>query len=100
RDGVGVNYTGAHYKRTAPTGNDYITLRSGESFTRTVDLGLYYDLSTSGIYELEYDADATGLASNKLVLTVEGRASTPLVVVPEAVTGSTSFNRCTTTQQS
>jgi len=100
RDGATVDYIGAHYKRTAPTGNDYVTLRSGESFTRTVDLGQYYDLSASGVYELEYDADATGLASNKLSLAVEGRASTPLVVVPEAVTGSTSFNRCTTTQQS
>jgi len=95
-----VDYVGAHYKRLAPTGNDYITLKAGESLTRKVDLGLYYDLSASGVYELEYDADATGLASNKLLLAVEGRAGTPLAIVPDAVTGSTSFNKCTTAQQS
>ena len=100
RDGANVDYVGAHYKRLAPTGNDYITLKAGESLTRKVDLGLYYDLSASGVYELEYDADATGLASNKLLLAVEGRAGTPLAIVPDAVTGSTSFNKCTTAQQS
>jgi peptidyl-Lys metalloendopeptidase len=100
RDGAKVDYVGAHYKRLAPTGNDYITLKAGESLTNTVDLGLYYDLSASGVYELEYDAGTTGLASNKLQLTVEGRAGTPLVIVPDAVSGSTSFNGCTAARQS
>jgi peptidyl-Lys metalloendopeptidase len=101
RDGAGVDYVGAHYKRPAPTGNDYVNLKPGESLTRTVDLGLYYDLTASGTYELEYDADVTGLSSNKLQLAVEGRAA-PLVeaITPLAVTGSTSFTKCTTTQQS
>ena len=102
RDGAKVDYVGAHYKRPAPTGNDYINLKPGENFTRTVDLGLYYDLTTSGSYELEYDADVTGVSSNKIQLAVEGRAGAPLVdvVTPLAVTGSSSFNKCTTTQQS
>jgi peptidyl-Lys metalloendopeptidase len=101
RDGAGVDYIGAHYKRPAPTGNDYVSLKPGESFTRTVDLGLYYDLTASGVYELEYDADTTGLSSNKLQLTLEGRAATPLanLAAPQAVSGSTSFTKCTTTQQ-
>ena len=49
-NGVAVPYVGAHYKRPAATGNDYVNLKSGESFTRDVDLGLYYDLSVSGNY--------------------------------------------------
>lgn len=100
RDSAKVDYVGAYYKRTAPTGNDYVTLKAGESFTRTVDLGLYYDLSASGVYELEYDANVTGLASNKLQLAVDGRAGgAPLVIVPDAVSGSTSFISCTAARQ-
>ncbi|MFT3895901.1 MAG: M35 family metallo-endopeptidase [Anaerolineales bacterium] len=100
RDGAAVDYVGAHYKRLTPTGNDYINLKPGESFTRTIDLSQYYDLSATGTYELEYNYDVTALASNKIQLAVEGRSSSPLVIVPEAVTGSTSFNKCTTAQQS
>jgi peptidyl-Lys metalloendopeptidase len=100
RDGAVVDYVGAHYKRLAPTGNDYLNLKPGESFTRTVDLGQYYDLSASGAYEIEYNYDATALASNKIQLAVEGRSVPALTVVPEAVTGSTSFTKCTTSQQS
>ena len=98
RDGAAVDYIGAHYKRLAPTGNDYINLKSGESFTSTVDLAQYYDLSVSGNYELEYNYDVTALASNKLQLAVEGRSAPLLVVVPEAVSGSTSFTRCSASQ--
>ena len=102
RDGTSVDYVGAHYKRPAPTGQDYVSLKSGESLTRSVDLGLYYDLSASGVYELEYNANDTGLSSNKIQLTVEGRAGAPIAdaVAPLAVTGSTSFTKCTVSQQS
>ena len=100
RDGAAVDYVGAHFKRLAPTGNDYLNLKPGESFTRTVDLGQFYDLSGSGAYEIEYNFDATALASNKVQVSVEGRSAPSLAIVPEAVTGSTSFNRCTTSQQS
>lgn len=100
RDGAAVDYTGAIYKRLAPTGNDYINLKSGESFTRTVDLGQYYDLSLTGVYEVEYNYDVTALESNKIQVSVEGRSAPSLTIVPEAVTGSTSFNKCTTSQQS
>ena len=102
RDGASVDYVGAHYKRPAPTGNDYVSLKSGESFTRTVDLGLYYDLSASGVYELEYNTDGTGLSSNKIQLAVEGRAGAPIAdaVTPLTVSGGTTFTSCTTTQQS
>ncbi|MEP7136624.1 MAG: M35 family metallo-endopeptidase [Chloroflexota bacterium] len=102
RDGAAVDYVGAHYKRPAPTGSDYVTLKAGESLTRSVDLGLYYDLSGSGIYELEYNADGTGLSSNKIQFAVAGRAGAPIAdaAAPLAVSGSSSFNKCTTAQQS
>jgi peptidyl-Lys metalloendopeptidase len=48
-NGEPVQYTGALYKRLAPTGNDYLTLKSGESVTFDVNLGEYYDLSVSAI---------------------------------------------------
>jgi peptidyl-Lys metalloendopeptidase len=99
RAGVTVEYVGAHFKRLAPTGNDYLNLKPGESFSRTIDLGQYYDLSASGLYGLEYNYEATALASNKIQLAVEGRSVPTLTVVPEAVTGSTSFTKCTATQQ-
>ena len=97
RDGASVDYVGAHYKRPAPTGQDYVSLKSGESLTRSVDLGLYYDLSASGVYELEYNADDTGLSSNKIQLAVEGRAGAPIA---DAVTplATTNFTKCTTSQ--
>jgi len=102
RDGAPVDYVGAHYKRTTPNGNDYISLKSGESFTSTVDLGLYYDLSASGVYEIEYNSEVTSLSSNKVITAIEGRAGQPLadLVSPLAVTGSTSFNKCSASQQS
>jgi peptidyl-Lys metalloendopeptidase len=99
RNGAAVDYVGAHYKRPAPTGNDYVNLKAGESLTRTVDLGLYYDLSASGVYELEYNADGTGLSSNKIQLAVEGRAGAPVAdVTIQAVSGTTSFTKCTASQ--
>jgi peptidyl-Lys metalloendopeptidase len=102
RDGEAVAYVGAHYKRPAPTGNDYVNLKPGESLTRTVDLGLYYDLTASGSYEVEYDADATGVSSNKIQFGAEGRGSAPIAdaAVPLAVTGGTTFTGgCTVSQQ-
>src|SRR5688500_13342735 len=56
RDGEPVAYTGAHYKRPAVTGKDYISLKAGESISHTVNLGDYYDLSQSGQYEVFYAA--------------------------------------------
>ena len=44
RDGRPVAYEGAHYKRPAITGKDYVSLRSGESISTVVDLGGSDDL--------------------------------------------------------
>jgi len=114
RDGKTVPYIGAHYKRSAATGADYLTLAPGESFTRVVDLGSYYDLSASGRYEIQFSVSSwflrsekgllakrdTTLFSNSLSLNIEGRPNPVREIVPDAVSGTTSFNRCTASQQS
>jgi peptidyl-Lys metalloendopeptidase len=115
RNGEPVAYLGAHYKRPAVTGKDYISLKAGESISHTVNLVDYYDLSQSGQYEVFYavasfqlfDEKANAfkfrdsLTSEKISLHVEGRAArgkpTP---PPTPVPGSTTFNACTVDQQS
>jgi len=115
RNGESVSYTGAIYKRPPATGQDYITLKAGESITRVVNLGEYYDLSTSGQYEIFYSVASFNLLSEKsnafkwqdslssgsLNLKVEGRAHkgkpTP---PPPPPPGGTTFNTCTVSQQS
>ena len=112
-DGAPVSYVGPTYKRPEPKGEDYVALKSGESLTRTVSLSSYYDLSVSGSYTVRYDVaaldlytsekegkSAGSLSSNSITLKVEGRAApTGGIITPDAVTGTTSFNRCTATQQ-
>jgi peptidyl-Lys metalloendopeptidase len=115
RDGQPVAYIGAHYKRPAATGQDYISLRSGESFTSVVNLGDYYDLSQSGQYEVAYGVasfnlfDEKGnafkfrdvLTSEKISLTAAGRVPTARPTPPPTpVPGGNSFNACTVEQQS
>jgi peptidyl-Lys metalloendopeptidase len=114
RDGVPVEYIGAHYKRPQPVDNDFIILKSGESFTRTVDLADYYDLSVSGTYVVNYNVKTPGdfqasrvsapqveiLKSNDVRLFVEGRAvKVPEPEAPSAVSGASSYTKCTTSQQ-
>jgi len=114
RDGEPVAYTGAHYKRPAATGKDYMSLKSGESITSTVNLGDYYDLSRTGQYDISYAVasfnlyDEKGnafnyrdtLTSAKISANVDGRAAkgrpTP---PPPPPPGGNSYNACTTDQQ-
>lgn len=114
RDGEPVAYLGAHFKRPAATGRDYISLKAGESTSTTVDLGEYYDLSQSGQYEISYGVaafnlfdekgntfkDRNVLVSEKVSVTVEGRAAkgkpTP---PPPPPPGGNTFNACTVEQQ-
>lgn len=116
-DNKAVEYTGAHYKRPAATGSDYVVLKAGESFTRDVDLGQYYDLTSTGNYSVIYDVASWNLfsekgsdrnavehlSSNKLDLTIQGRAPASFSklsgVTQAAVTGGTTFSKCTVSQQ-
>jgi peptidyl-Lys metalloendopeptidase len=98
RDGEPVTYLGIMVKRSAPTEQDYITLKTGESLTSYVNLSVYYDLSVSGNYKVRYDvtsiqlyaAEDNGqlnktshLASNTLGMFIEGRNTpTPPTLYP------------------
>jgi len=64
RDGVEVAFMGPHYKRPAPTENDYIKLKSGESLTKTFELTANYDMSGSGQYDVTYEVKSLHLFSN------------------------------------
>lgn len=110
RNGEPVPYIGAHYKRPAVTGNDYISLKAGQSISSTVNLADYYDLSQTGQYDVFYAVasfnlfDEKGnafkfrdsLTSEKISISVEGRAAkgkpTPPPTPPP---GGTAFNSCT-----
>jgi peptidyl-Lys metalloendopeptidase len=112
-NGSPVQYLGAFYKRPAPTGNDYITLKSGESVSFDVNLGDYYDLSVSGDYEIIYKAASSNLFTEKsnngsspatltsapISLKVDGRAKPVTPTATPAPSTGTGFNACTTTQQ-
>jgi peptidyl-Lys metalloendopeptidase len=117
RDGVAARYVGRVYKRPAPTAADYITLQPGESLEYDVNLADYYDLTITADYAIGYDAtswnlfsetpdiragEASHLGSNQVSARVEGRAapSHEFPAAIQAVTGSTTFNACTTTEQS
>lgn len=114
RDGEPVAYLGAHFKRPAATGKDYISLKAGQSISSTVNVGEYYDLSQSGQYEISYGVAAFNLydekgnafkyrdtlVSEKVSVSVDGRAAkgrpTPPPTPPP---GGNSFNACTVEQQ-
>ena len=114
RDGQLVAYIGAHYKRPAVTGQDYISLKAGQSFASAVNLDDYYDLSQSGQYEVSYGVTSFNLysekgnafqfkdvlTSEKITMNVTGREPrakpTP---PPPPPPGTNAFNACSTDQQ-
>ena len=109
RDGEPVDYLGALYKRAAPTDQDYITLPAGKSLEYEVNLSQYYSFAESDNYEIEYNTSSQNLyaasgsgklVSNQLALNVNGRPDpVQKVIVPDVVTGSTTFNSCNATRQ-
>lgn len=115
RDGVPVSYVGALYKRPEPKGEDYVALKAGATLARDIDLAAYYDLSVTGNYAVRFDVSSANLyseknvpakvadrlASNEVQVWIEGRqaVSPDAAVSPAAVTGTTTYSKCTTTQQ-
>lgn len=115
RDGEPVAYTGALYKRPNATGQDYISLKAGESLSTVVNLGEFYDLSESGQYEVFYGVASFNLYNEKGnafkykdVLTSEaisfkadGRSATKGKPTPPPTPppGGNTFNSCTAEQQ-
>lgn len=113
RDGVPVAYIGPLYKRPAPTHEDYLHLKAGESITNDVDIALYYDLSVSGFYRIRYDVAAWNLFSEKgdteterltsneinIWITARDTGSSLSEAPKPGGSGTTTFARCTTSQQ-
>lgn len=54
--GQEVEYVGAWYKRGAPTKDDWMTLKAGESRSIDLDLSVAYPFAASGQYEMKYSA--------------------------------------------
>ena len=116
QNGQPVDYIGPLYKRPKPSHEDYVSLKAGESTTFDVDIAQYYDLSVSADYSITYNVsswdlysekgngkkDADRLISNKITLFITGRESGLSSVTGElfAVSGSNSYTKCTTAQQS
>lgn len=114
RDGEPVPYIGAHYKRPAATGKDYISLKAGQSLSHTVSLAEYYDLSQPGHYEVFYAVASSqlfdekgnsfaardSLTSEKVSFRAEGHAPKGKPTQPPPPPpGGNSFNACTVDQQ-
>lgn len=119
RNGESVAYEGAHYKRPAATGADYMTLKPGESVHYPVELSAYYDMGQPGTYQIRYHVSSAhlwtekpqqdrkaakrgldGLVSEPLVLTLDGAAQPLKVTTPAGNDGTISFTgRCSNTQQ-
>jgi len=53
RDGENVDYLGPHYKRPAPTGEDYITLKNNQKLNFKVELSGLYDFTQQGQYQID-----------------------------------------------
>ena len=122
RDGKKLDYLGAHYKRQAPTKNDYFTLNPGKSHTQKVELSGLYDMSISGEYTISYHTksfqlfasnfEGNGLAqsprelgemkSNLVAISIKGRLPSGTVVAkesaPSSLAGTLSYSKCTSSQ--
>jgi peptidyl-Lys metalloendopeptidase len=111
-NGKAVAYTGADYKRPAPTDKDYIMLKSGETLETTIDLAGFYDFSESGYYQITYNAESLNifsketnilegedtLASNGVQVWVSGRETkAPTTPTVDNVSGTTGFTGCSAT---
>ncbi|MBQ4845934.1 M35 family metallo-endopeptidase [Pseudoalteromonas sp. MMG005] len=61
RDGEPVEYTGALYKRTAPSENDYQMLKPGQSINYSIELSSLYNFALPGEYRVQYQANSLHL---------------------------------------
>lgn len=68
-NGEPASYLGAHFKRSAPTAQDFLTLAPGQSLRRSVDLEKYYDLSEAGTVSVRFEVESLklkGLSTSQL----------------------------------
>jgi peptidyl-Lys metalloendopeptidase len=111
KNGVDLPYNGAVYKRAPATAADYITIAAGATRSWKVDLAKSFDFRTTGEYAVVYQVASQTLSSpegrgshqlrsSAARLSVEGRPSPKTTATPATVSGSTSFNKCSSAQQS
>ena len=76
RNGEPVPYLGAIVKRKAPSPQDFVKIGAGDTLSFKVELSALYDLSTTGVYNIQYDAPAaqTLRASTTTASTAERQA--------------------------
>ncbi len=115
--GEPVAYIGRHYKRPAPTSQDYLALRPGARLVFEVELSAAYDLSRPGAYGVRYrsgvelDGGFLGHESDAAAFFIEGDAGGRAVAealaredapsalpAPDALTPQ--FVSCSSTRQS
>lgn len=107
RDGSAVDFIGPHYKRPAPTDEDFVMLAPGKSLVSDIDITSFYDLAQSGKYALRYSIDImqpgvkepVSLQSNEVGLFIEGHAQTAPQQIKGSGTNGLAFSKCDATQQ-
>lgn len=67
RDDKEIEYLGAHYKRHAPTADDYLELKGGESISWQIDLSSHYDMTQTGDYKITFDVENLNLYEETIV---------------------------------
>ena len=125
-----AKYTGALFKRAKPVEKDYKILKPGDQISCTIDLGKYYEFAAvKGVneYEIEYSVasmhlsnpDNNGNAVDQLVESLDSNTLTVKIDARDSPsrrhalhdrnlrqrsrglqTGGTTFNGCTTSEQS
>jgi peptidyl-Lys metalloendopeptidase len=109
RGAEAVEFVGPHYKRPAPTSDDYVILAAGQSVTGEVDLTNFYDFAKGADYTVKYNAsflreggqEVINLSSNQVSMWIGARNTVqekPSATDTTNVTGLLSFTKCTTTQ--
>ncbi len=114
RDGQSVAYLGRHYKRPAPTRQDYLTIPAGGARVFDVELTADWDFSQPGAYSVRYRSGAdidgrfVGVESAAVALFVDGEPLWQALAAaleqpaeapaPDALTPQ--FVNCSSTRQS
>lgn len=80
-NGQDAAYTGKRVKRQAPSAQDYISLRPGESRQYQVELTAAYNLPQSGNYQIQYHVEAMALHAVVPKLTPQQQAQAEQMLV-------------------
>ena len=76
-----LEYRGRHFKRAAPTAQDYVVLSEGQYVSKTVDLQLSYEIELAGSYRINWRADLELAANEQTSRQVLAQKGTNLVLL-------------------